>query len=67
LAERGRDGLTARVSQRLDASGRTLQQDGQPVADAAQRGRLIQEACDAFVSKSLPELVRLGIVSGGQS
>ncbi|MFM8802758.1 MAG: methyltransferase regulatory domain-containing protein, partial [Planctomycetia bacterium] len=65
LAERGRDGLAARVSQRLDASGRTLQENGKPVADAAERGRLVQEACDAFISKSLPELVRLGIVSGG--
>ena len=31
LAERGREGLVGRVSQRLDASGRTLQENGKPV------------------------------------
>ena len=62
LVERGRDGLAERLATRLDASGRTLQKDGQPVSDAAQRSQLVEEACQAFISTSLPELVRLGIV-----
>ena len=62
LAERGREGLVGRVSQRLDASGRTLQENGKPVDDSAQRVRLVDEACQAFIAKTLPELVRLGIV-----
>lgn len=62
LTARGRDGLAARVSKRLEASGRTIQQEGQPVNDAAQRSRLVEEACQAFIRTSLPELVRLGIV-----
>jgi SAM-dependent methyltransferase len=63
LVARGRDGLAARVAARLEASGRTLQQNGQPVADASQRSQLVEEACKAFISTSLPELVRLGIVT----
>ena len=63
LVERGRDGLALRVVARLEASGRTLQQNGQPVSDASQRSRLVEEACQAFIATSLPELVRLGIVT----
>jgi SAM-dependent methyltransferase len=63
LVGQGRDGLASRVAARLEASGRTLQQDGQPVADASQRSRLVDEACKAFIAASLPELVRLGIVT----
>jgi hypothetical protein len=63
LVERGRDGLSSRVATRLEASGRTLQQNGQPVADASQRSQLVEEACNAFIATSLPELVRLGIVT----
>jgi hypothetical protein len=63
LVGQGRDGLASRVAARLEASGRTLQQDGQPVADASQRSRLVDEACKAFITASLPELVRLGIVT----
>ena len=62
LVERGRDGLASRVAARLGASGRTLQQNGQPVSDASQRSRLVEEACQSFIDTSLPELVRLGIV-----
>ena len=62
LVERGRDGLASRVAARLEASGRTLQQNGQPVSDASQRSRLVEEACQSFIDTSLPELVRLGIV-----
>jgi hypothetical protein len=51
------------VAQRLEASGRTLQQNGQPVNDAAKRSQLVEEACQAFIRMSLPELVRLGIVT----
>ena len=63
LAERGRSGLAARVESRLLASGRSIQQDGKPVANPDTRRQLIAEACDAFTSKSLPQLVRLGIVT----
>ena len=62
LVERGRDGLASRIAARLEASGRTLQQNGQPVSDASQRSRLVEEACQSFIDTSLPELVRLGIV-----
>lgn len=63
LSVRGRDGLASRVAKRLEASGRTLQQNGQPVNDAAKRSQLVEEACQAFIRMSLPELVRLGIVT----
>jgi len=63
LAEGGRAGLSARVAARLEASGRTLQQDGQPVKDAGQRHTLVEQACQAFITTSLPELARLGIVA----
>jgi len=64
LVEGSRKGLADRVAGRLVASGRTLQQNGQPVTDAAIRGGLVEEACRAFISKSLPELIRLGIARG---
>jgi hypothetical protein len=51
------------VTKRLEASGRTLQQNSQPVNDAALRSQLVDEACQAFIRTSLPELVRLGIVT----
>jgi hypothetical protein len=63
LVARGRAGLAERVAMRLENSGRTLQQTGQPVNDAAIRSRLVEDACQAFIRTSLPELVRLGIVS----
>jgi hypothetical protein len=63
LVERGRDGLAGRVETRLTGSGRTLQQNGQPINDAAKRSQLVEEACQAFIRVSLPELVRLGIVT----
>lgn len=63
LVERGRDGLAGRVETRLAGSGRTIQQNGQPVNDAAARSKLVEDACDAFVKNSLPQLARLGIVA----
>lgn len=63
LVERGPDGITARVDERLAKSGRSLQKEGKPVADAAERLQLVEQACDAFVKTSLPQLVRLGIVT----
>jgi hypothetical protein len=62
LAERGREGLVARVTQRLEASGRTVQKNGEPVLDANERKKLVEESCQAFMTTSLPELVRFGIV-----
>ena len=63
LTARGRAGLAGRVAKRLEASGRTIQQNGQPVNDEAKRGQLVEEACQAFIATSLPELARLGIVT----
>ncbi len=62
LAADGAEGLTARVDGRLAGSGRSLQKDGKAVADAAERLQLVEQACEAFVKTSLPQLVRLGIV-----
>jgi len=63
LSVRGRDGLAARVAKRLEASGRTIQRDSKPVNDAEKRSQLVEEACQAFIHASLPEFVRLGIVT----
>ena len=63
LSARGRDGLADRVDTRLTGSGRSLQQNGQPVTDAAVRKELVTKACDAFLATSLPQLAALGIVS----
>ncbi|MFM8579171.1 MAG: methyltransferase regulatory domain-containing protein, partial [Planctomycetaceae bacterium] len=62
LAENGRDGLARRVEERLAGSGRSLQQNGQPVNDPKMRGELVEGACEAFMSTSLPQLATLGIV-----
>lgn len=63
LATRGRQGLAERVETRLTGSGRSLQQNGQAVTDAAARRELVSKACDAFVMTSLPQLEALGIVT----
>jgi SAM-dependent methyltransferase len=58
----GSDGLADRIDARLTASGRALQRDGKPITDAAERRRLIGEACDTFRRLGLPQLVQLGVV-----
>ena len=63
LVERGVDGLARRVDTRLAGSGRNLQQNGRPVTDQAARLELVETACREFRGRSLPELVRLGIVT----
>ena len=63
LVERGRDGLAARVETRLEGSGRSLQRDGKPITDPAERAKLVQQACDAFFASSLPQLARFGILT----
>ncbi|MFM9057678.1 MAG: methyltransferase regulatory domain-containing protein, partial [Planctomycetaceae bacterium] len=62
LVEAGRDGLGDRVVSRLAASGRALQQQGRTVTDPAEQAKLVGQACDAFLTGSLPALARLGIV-----
>ncbi|MFM1995746.1 MAG: hypothetical protein RLZZ111_133 [Planctomycetota bacterium] len=62
LAEGGREGLAARVANRLVTNGRTLQRDGKPVEGAAV-ATAVAEACDEFLTNGLPSLIRLGIVS----
>jgi SAM-dependent methyltransferase len=63
LVVRGRDGLADRVDSRLVGSGRSLQQDGQPVNDPDTRRRLVEQACTAFIDSTLPLLARFGIVA----
>ena len=63
LVERGREGLAGRVETRLAGSGRSLQQNGQPVTDPATRAKLVTDACNAFLTGSLPQLAKLGIVT----
>jgi SAM-dependent methyltransferase len=63
LVEGGPNGITARVDGRLVASGRSLQKDGKPVTDTAERLKLVEQACDAFIKTGLPQLLRLGIVA----
>ena len=63
LASGGTDGLPQRVDARLAGSGRSLQQDGKPVTDAAARQKLVESACDAFTTTSLPQLTQLGIIA----
>ena len=63
LSTRGREGLVERIETRLTGSGRSLQQNGQPVTDASVRRDLVGKACDAFVTTSLPQLEALGIVT----
>jgi SAM-dependent methyltransferase len=62
LVERGADGLAARVDTWLVKNGRSLERQGKPVTDAADRLQLVEAACGAFRHTSLPHLVRLGIV-----
>jgi hypothetical protein len=62
LVERGDAGLAERIDARLTASGRTLERDGKPVQEAADRLSLVRAACDALRSTGLPQLARLGIV-----
>lgn len=63
LAERGREGLAGRVENRLTGSGRTLQRNGEAVDDATTRAQLVEDACNAFLTTSLPQLARLGVVT----
>jgi len=62
MIDRGVDGLAGRVDGRLTASGRALQRDGKAVTDPAERLALVETACTAFRSQTLPWLERLGIV-----
>ncbi len=59
----GFEGIAERLEARLTAAGRALQHQGQPVADAAERRRLLEEAARSFSSASLPHLMQLGIIA----
>jgi SAM-dependent methyltransferase len=63
LVERGRDGLVERVETRLAGSGRSLLQNGQPVADPDARKEIVGRAVTAFLDTTLPLLMQLGIVT----
>ena len=62
LVERGETGLAERIDTRLTQSGRTLERDGKPVQEAADRLTLVRAACEALRTTGLPQLARLGIV-----
>jgi len=64
LVEGGRDGLAGRVTDLLERLGRTIQKENAPVEDTAERRSLVGTACDAFLTTTLPQLVRLGVVTG---
>ena len=63
LAEGGSAALAQRVDARLARGGRSLQRDGQPVNDQAERTALVGQACDAFRTTLLPGIMRLGIAT----
>jgi SAM-dependent methyltransferase len=63
LVARGPEGLAQRIGDRLQAAGRAVQKDGKPIVDPAERLAVVQDACNAFVALSLPQLARLGIVA----
>jgi SAM-dependent methyltransferase len=63
FVERGGAGLADRLAARLAAAGRTLQRDGTRVEDPAEQRTLIEAASAAFLQKTVPHLVRIGVVS----
>ncbi len=58
----GREGLSDRLARRLAASRRTLQRDGKPVDDPADQRKLVDAACDIFLSLTVPRLGQVGIL-----
>jgi SAM-dependent methyltransferase len=65
ILERGRDGAAERLDGRLQTSGRTVQRDGKPVSDAAERRKIIDDRIAEVQRTMLPQLLRLGIVAPG--
>ncbi len=63
LLARGREGAAERLDTRLQASGRTVQRDGQPVADAAERRKIIDDRIADVQRSMIPQLLRLGILA----
>ena len=62
LLTQGRHGAAERLDGRLLSSGRTVQRDGKPVTDAADRRAIIDERISELQRTLLPQLLRLGIV-----
>ncbi|MFM7244107.1 MAG: methyltransferase regulatory domain-containing protein [Planctomycetaceae bacterium] len=62
IAAGGLSGLVDRMARRLAASGRTLQRDGKAVHDPTEQHTLVEAACTAFTTLTLPRLASLGIV-----
>jgi len=60
---RGRDQVAERLAARLAASGRAMQRDGKRVEDPTEQRQLIDAACEAFFTATLPRLVQLGVVA----
>ena len=65
LAAGGSAGIGERLEARLAAVGKTLQHQGQPVQDAAEQRRLLEQGVAVFSAASLPHLLQLGIVAAG--
>ena len=65
MLERGREGAAERLDGRLQTSGRTVQRDGKPVSDAAERRKIIDDRIAEVQRTMLPQLLRLGIVAPG--
>lgn len=59
----GSDGIADRLAARLAATGRALQRDGQRVDDPVAHRGLVDAACEAFLTTTLPRLVQVGVVS----
>jgi SAM-dependent methyltransferase len=57
------DALAGRLDARLAEQGRSLLRQGEAVRDPAERRGLVEEACATFRATTLPQLVRLGIVT----
>ena len=62
LSSAGEEGLAERVLVRLDDSKRSIQKDGKPVTDDRLRREMVDKACETFLTTSVPQLFRLGII-----
>jgi SAM-dependent methyltransferase len=58
----GHAGLGERVMRRLASSGRSLQQNGEPITDEQLIAQVVEQACQNFCRDSLTLLFQLGIL-----
>jgi SAM-dependent methyltransferase len=62
FVENGSTGVAERLDQRLTASGRSIQREGQPVTDVATRLQILTQAGEGFLTSRLPILLATGVV-----